>query len=489
MTNRLMIPRIIQCLCVCIVALQSQLPLHADEALAVEARKVLLKSVDFFRKEVAVEGGYVYRYAPDLTLREGENAVGNSTVWIEPPGTPAVGMAYLEAHRLTGETALLDGAKETAASLIRGQLHSGGWADSIDFDPEVRKKSAYRVDGPAQPNAANYSTLDDNKSQSAILFLANLDQALQFNDAKIHEATVYALDALLANQFPNGGWPQRFKGPANPKDYPIKTASYPDSWSRTFPAASYKDFYTLNDNTMIDTLRLMLSASTIYSDDRYRQSAIKGGDFLLLAQMPEPQPAWAQQYNLEMHPAWARKFEPPAISGSESQRIVDTLVLLYQETGDSKYLNAAEKAYNYLAKSVLPSGKLARFYELQTNRPLYFTKEYVLTYDDSDLPTHYAFIANNGLNKLAERIDKVKSLSSKEREAYGARQRLPKKVERPNEKEILPIIKTIDSRGAWVEPGKLSRHQGESAPDKIIRSETFIKNIGTLSRYLATPSK
>ena len=38
--------------------------------------------------------------------------------------------------------------------------------------------------------------------------------------------------------------------------------------------------------------------------------AERAGDFILAAQMPEPQPAWAQQYDAAMHPAWARKFEP-----------------------------------------------------------------------------------------------------------------------------------------------------------------------------------
>ena len=48
-------------------------------------------------------------------------------------------------------------------------------------------------------------------------------------------------------------------------------------------------------------------------------AAKRGGDFLLLAQMPEPQPAWCQQYHPDMHPVWARKFEPPAIACSESE--------------------------------------------------------------------------------------------------------------------------------------------------------------------------
>jgi len=51
---------------------------------------------------------------------------------------------------------------------------------------------------------------------------------------------------------------------------------------------------------------MFFEAWRIYGEDRYRRTAEKGGEFILLAQMPEPQPAWAQQYDVEMRPAWAR---------------------------------------------------------------------------------------------------------------------------------------------------------------------------------------
>ena len=49
----------------------------------------------------------------------------------------------------------------------------------------------------------------------------------------------------------------------------------------------------------------------------------------------------AQQYDREMHPVWDRKFEPPAITGLESQDALETLLLLARKTGDRKYLDAA----------------------------------------------------------------------------------------------------------------------------------------------------
>ncbi len=94
---------------------------------------------------------------------------------------------------------------------------------------------------------------------------------------------------------------------------------------------------------------------------------------------------------LHMQPAWARKFEPPSVTGGESQGVMRILLRLYAETGDKKYLEPIPRALDYLRRSRLSDGRLARFYELKTNKPLYFTKQYELTYSDADMPTHYGF--------------------------------------------------------------------------------------------------
>src|SRR5262245_15736742 len=97
-----------------------------------EADRALRRAVEFYRDRVAAHGGYVYRYSADLKLREGEGKTGPDTVWVEPPGTPAVGMAYLEAYERTGQEYLLDATRAAADCLVRGQLRSGGWAAAIE---------------------------------------------------------------------------------------------------------------------------------------------------------------------------------------------------------------------------------------------------------------------------------------------------------------------------------------------------------------------
>jgi PelA/Pel-15E family pectate lyase len=105
---------------------------------------------------------------------------------------------------------------------------------------------------------------------------------------------------------------------------------------------------------------------------------------LLLAQMPDPQPGWCQQYDERMQPCWGRKYEPPAISARETQNSCLFLLDMYDRTGNRKYVRAAQDAVPWLKQSLRPDGKFAVFYELRTNSKLYITSNYQLAYDDSD---------------------------------------------------------------------------------------------------------
>ena len=75
--------------------------LLAQEApLREDAAKALRKAVDYFRTQVAVQGGYVWRYSEDLSRREGEGKASATTAWVQPPGTPTIGLAYLAAGKM-----------------------------------------------------------------------------------------------------------------------------------------------------------------------------------------------------------------------------------------------------------------------------------------------------------------------------------------------------------------------------------------------------
>ncbi len=480
-----------RCVAIAWMVLTAAIPARAGESAAPDreqAAAALRRAVEFFDGTVSVEGGYLWRYAADLALREGEGKATASQAWTQPPGTPSVGMALLRAYEYTGEAYLLEAARKTAHALVKGQLVSGGWYYVIDFDPEKRTRYAYRADS-SEARGQNVSTLDDDTTQAALRCLMLTDKALEFTDAAIHDAAVYGLDRLLAAQYPNGAWPQRFTGPPDPEKYPVKPASYPDAWSRTYEGIDYKDYYTFNDNTISDTIETMFLAVEIYGRSDCRDAALRAGDFILLAQMPEPQPGWAQQYDAAMHPAWARKFEPPAITGGESQGVMRMLLYLYRKTGEARFLEPLPRALDYYEKSALPAGRLARFYELRTNTPLYFTKDYQLTYSSDDMPTHYSFITASSLPSLREDYERLKSMSPEEVQNSSA-------VSRPAAPRLTPelagnaadVMAALDERGAWTEAGDLRYHEAGSA-ERVIDCQTFIRNVGILAEYLAATAK
>lgn len=451
-----------------------------SEVTPTEILEAIRKSTRFFRTDVALQGGYVYQVSADGRYREGEGDARDNIVWVQPPGTPAIGMAYLEAYRATGEPELLAATMEVADCLRKGQLHSGGWQNHILLGKEDRSKFAYRVDGPIRKKAKNWSSLDDDQTQSVIRFLALLDHTLKGEDAQVHGLLETALQGLLSNQFPNGAWAQGFEKPDPTQAHTTVPSRFPKEWPRQHPGGDYWVYYTLNDNALVRVLDTLWMVYDLTGREDVRDAALRGADFLLLAQMPEPQPAWAQQYNWEMEPVWARKFEPPAISGGESQQAIEHLLDLLDRTGDRKFLHAAEKALAYLS-SLEENQQLARFYELQTSKPLYFTRDYKLTYDPSDVPTHYAFRVPSRLASLGRRIEKWKEREGGNQPPDAKPRQWQDRYPKPSQEEVRRVIDSMNTHGAWVETGKLRYVKADDHDGRVIRSETFLRNLHILS--------
>ena len=482
----------------------------AEPPTRTEAVAAIRRATAFYHGSVASHGGYLYAYSADLTLREGEDQATIDDAWVQPPGTPAVGLAYLDAYAATGDETHLRAARDAGECLILGQLRSGGWDYSITFDPEKRSGIAYRcgLDGRPQPGRGgaddagglggwdiwkrrkgkgNVTTFDDDVTQAAIRFLVRLDAALGFEDERVHEAAGYALASMLAAQYPNGAWSanhDRFPTPPTAAEYPVVPATYPADWPRGWP----KDFtgcYVLNDDLIATAIDTLLLAAEVYAADadlskRCLAAAERAGGFLLLAQVPGPQPAWAQQYDRDMHPVWSRAFEPPAVSGGESQRVLESLLTLARATGDAKYLDPIPRAVAYLRASMRSDGTLARFYELETNRPIYFTREgggrHEPTYADDRIATGYGYVVNS-------RLDAIEAEYRRLRATAGPQPPPPPKP--VSAAAARRTIDALDARGAWVTPGRLRAHKADP-PGGVIDSRVFADNVRTLCRSLQT---
>lgn len=529
--------------------------LAQEPSLAGRALEALRKAARFYHDSASIHGGYHFHYTADLSWGRSEIAQGPTQVSVQRQGTPGVGLALLEAWEATHDPLFLDAARDAARALVQGQLCSGGWHYIIEFDPARRNRYAYRVDGNCQPGVFNTTTLDDNTTQGALRLLMRVDRELHFADPQIHEAARFGLDSLVRAQYANGAWPQRYSRFPDAQAHQPKRASYPEDWPRQWPDQDYQSYYTFNDNTIVDCIDTLLEAARIYREPRYLEAARRGGEFILLAQMPDPQPAWAQQYDFDMHPAWARRFEPPAITSGESRGILRMLLLLYGEFGDSRYLEPIPRALAYFRRSAIPQPAnpspaylraaaqggpvLARFYELRTNRPLFFTKGtqvqvrglaafrpdgYELTYSDEHIITHYVLLLSgrwlDGLERDYQRAlkegptafrrpDRLRGLSPWDEEPEPA----------PSPEVIERILASQDERGAWVEPGFIGAGEAlvsvfaarnmlvrigkqwlelpedqtlevypttRKPPEQVIRSSTFMRNVRLLTRFLET---
>lgn len=467
------------------------------------------RAADFYRHKVSTEGGYHYYYTADLSYGRSESAEGPTQVEVQREATPIVTLAYLDAWDATGDREYLEHARAAAHALLRGQLCSGGWDYLIEFDPAKRNQYQYRSDKNCGEDKRGVTNLDDNVTQAAIRVLMRVDKALDFSDKAIHEGAMYALDKMVAAQYPIGAWPQRFRKAPDAGSLPVKRASYPESWSKKWPGPDYQSHYTFNDNSIADAIDMMLEAARIYNEPRFRASAEKGGQFILLAQMPDPQPAWAQQYNREMQPAWARVFEPPSVTGGESQGIMRILMMLYRETGEKKYLEPIPRALDYLKRSFIPRGDaeafrrlpdgpvLARFYELKTNKPLYITKGsrisasglgnrmvdgYEISYSPESVITHYGVIISG--RDLSTLEDDYRSLAAADPKTirrpdklHGLSpwsERAPRAAEsRVGAAEAKKIVASLDERGAWTKTGVIGRSNrlvfAYAAKDMVLR--------------------
>ena len=138
-----------------------------------------------------------------------------------------------------------------------------------------------------------------------------------------------------------------------------------------------------------------------------------------------------------------------------------------------------------MKRSEIEDGKFARYYELLSNRPLYMERQgkvYSLTYDDTNLPSHYGWKTDSRLQTIEAAHRMI--LQSGKMPPIDAI--LPPKVPYP---AVAEILASLDSEGRWIstfagEPlvGQPKFQEGE----KYIDSGIFCRNLGILSESLAS---
>jgi hypothetical protein len=434
--------------------------LFADETarLVGKAEHALDKSVRAFYS-INAHGGFVYFVTPDLSQRWGESPANEHTIEVQPPGTPAVGQAFLKVYKTTGNEYALTAAKHAAFALIRGQNDLGGWRHTINFN--VPK--------------TNIVSFDDDQTQSTISFFMALDQ--EIDDDSLTAAIDIALEMMQKAQLKDGGWPHVFPAQGN-----------------------YHDFATFNDQGINDCIRVMMEAHHYYGRKDITASLRKAGRFLEISQLPPPQPGWAQQYNEYLQPAWARTFEPPAVCPSVTINNINSLIDFYLHFGRRGYLEPIPDAIRWLREIRLENGKWARFVEIGTNKPLYYDRGRIRVNSTSELSierrTGYGYEVDlfNRLQMAEARFDEANELGAEAVKQKLAAPPTTKQLvqERSDlEPRIKQLLKDLDNQGFWITPNDSYRKRtpgvqwnGEYEVQDRISSRVFIANVSALCRFL-----
>jgi len=432
-----------------VFVLSSSLCGIAGESLVPQVKAAMKKATSYFRS-ISTNGGYAGIYSLDLSQRYGEalyEKAKSTEIWVQPPGTPSVGRCFLRAYRITGDGEYLEAAREAGKALAWGQRKEGGWDHRVDV-------SHLRPDADEPVRMSGRCTFDDDITQGALTFLIELDDVL--DERWLSESIELGLDFVLESQFENGAWPQW---------YPL--------------IGGYHDYYTFNDNAINDCIRVLMKAHEVYGKKEYLEGLKLGGDFIILSQMPKPQAGWAQQYSHDMKPAWARKFEPPAVCSAVTARNIRTLVDIALYTKDEKYLSPIPAALRWLEESKTGENLWARLYEVGTNKPIYGDRDgkvhYTLDEISEERRRGYSWHGSYGIPEVKAYYEEVKSAGL---EGYGAR-RKPGPPDRRRERirelvpEVRELLDSLDEKGRWVDE-----------KNELIYSRDFVRNFNRLCDYL-----
>ena len=288
--------------------------------------------------------------------------------------------------------------KQIADNILLYQRDNGGWPKNYDMQAILTKEQKEKVIA-AKP--VPYTTFDNYTTYTHIKHLA---KAYQITKAKKYkDAALRGIDFVFSAQYPNGGWPQYF---------PLQ----PD----------YSRHITFNDDAMTGVMKMLkdiIDNKPYYSfvDSSRRQKAKaafeKGLDCILKCQINDngKLTAWCQQHDAnDLRPAKARAYELPSICSRESAWIV--LFLMSIDKPGKEVINSVQAAVKWFDDSKIlgikveefntPPAKFplrtlttdrrvvedknappiwARFYELQTHKPLFSNRQSQRLYSMADV--------------------------------------------------------------------------------------------------------
>ena len=307
--------------------------------------------------------------------------------------------------------------KSLADNIVSWQQPQGGWWK--EYDPKQPRPAELAGSANAEEDAWRTScTFDNGATYTEMRLLARAYSATK--NEKYKQAFDRGLKFIFDSQYPNGGWPQRF---------PLQ-----DNYGRHI---------TFNDKLMSSVMLLLKEVSQgtnefafVDAEQRKRaeESFDRGVECVLKTQIKRPDgqlTGWGQQHDATtLAPTSARAYELPSIASFETADIV--MMLMQIEKPDERVRKAITSAVKWFEDSKVlgkryerindkslkygvdrrlsddPSAPplWARFYEIETNRPIFADRDGVKRYDWNEVGEErrakYAWYGNWGEKVLSE---------------------------------------------------------------------------------------
>ena len=427
----------------------------AAEDLRVRVEETLEKSLAAMQTYQR-HGGWAVAWSKDEGVVWGEYLpIPASWITIQSPATPKVAGVYLRAGQQLSEERWITVAGEAHAALRRIQSAEGGFPH----------------EGPPIAGNTKRATFDDGTTTDSLQFFLDW---WHHTGAQVDRAAVDSVgEFLLTAQYPDsGGWPQA---------YPL-----PDNYGR---------YITFNDGNYSNIMSALFTMHRETGDARYRDAALRGAEGILALQGSGEESIWAQQYDPEsLEPAWARKFEPPGYTPAESAAVCETLVEVFVETGDERYMEALGRALTWYEGHKLPNGKYARLYEPGTQRPVYGRRDKaVKVYDFAEACEGYGWQGAWYPTAAKQAWDAYRKNG---KEAFLEKRRRPRVVTytAPKDETIQGICDRLGGDGLWIRKpnsAQLSFYEknGVSAEVPMVLVRDFNTHVTQLLDYLEATAK
>ncbi|MCH5334551.1 MAG: pectate lyase [Alistipes sp.] len=316
-----------------------------------QIRETMKKATHYMMDVASYNGGFVWSYLPDLSRQWGEMEAKRTMVWIQPPGTPAVGHLMLDAYHATGDEYYYECAQKIAAALIWGQLPCGGWNYMFDFAGENSTREWYATVGKSAWRLEEFqhyygnATFDDSGTMEAAKFLLRI--YVEKYDPAYRQPLEKCINLVLTSQYPIGGWPQRY-----PLMFDHPFMGLPD----------YSSFITLNDDVIPENIDFLIQCYQVLGMQNLKEPIIRAMNCVKVLQQGAPYAGWGDQYTVnDLKPAHARSYEPRAINTATTGQMVRKLIEYYRLTGDTKYLLGIPAAIDFLESMKLPQSEVERW--------------------------------------------------------------------------------------------------------------------------------